>query len=181
MAVSYRVASRYAKSLLSLAEEKKMLETINDDMETFLGVCETSRDFVVMLESPILYIDQKKAVVKKIFEGKVSDLTLKFFEIIIAKNRSNALEGIAKEVVNEYNVRKGIQTAVVRTATPLSDSLKGEFSKIVGEALGKKIDLSESVEEDLIGGYILRVSDKQVDQSVKSGLNKLKRNFRSNK
>lgn len=179
MAVSIRLSSRYAKSLLSLAKEENKLEEVYNDMELLLNVCENNRDFDLMLLSPILYSHQKKAVVQKVFEGKVSDLTMKFFNLIISKNRAAALEGIAKEVVNEYHQIKGIQRAEVKTALPLSAALRKEFTSKVGEALGKTIDLTETVEEDLIGGYILRVADKQIDQSVKSGLYNLKRKFSS--
>lgn len=179
MAVSHRVASRYAKSLLSLAAEQKVVDAVKADMDTFLSVCANSRDFVVMLESPVIYIDSKRKIIDKIFQGKLNDLSMKFIDIVVKKHRADGLESIAQEVVAQYNAIQGVESAVVRTAIPLNKGMKGEFEKALGEAIGKKIDLSEKVEEELIGGYILRVNDKQVDQSVKSGLNKLRRNFSS--
>ncbi len=178
MAVSYRVASRYAKSITELAQEKKALDHLKGDMELFVKICEDNRDFQLMLESPIINHDKKRHILNMIFKGKVHELTLAFFDIITRKNRESDLYGIAKQILVKYNELKGIQAAEIRTAIPLSAGLKKEFSDIVSKAVGKDVILSEEVNEDLIGGYILRVEDKQIDNSIKSSIEQLRYKFK---
>lgn len=180
MAVSYRVASRYAKSLTELAQEKSLLDNVHADMLLFVDVYDKNRDFQLMLESPIINHGKKLNILETLFKKNVSDLTMSFFTIITKKNRERDLYGIAKQVLVKYNEIKGIQTAEVKTAVALPDGLKKEFSDIVSKAIGKEVDLQETVNEDLIGGYILRVEDKQIDNSVKSNLQKLRHKFDGN-
>lgn len=175
MAVSKRVASRYARSIIGLAEERKVLEEIKNDFSAFLKVSSDSSDFRIFLKSPIISHHKKQAILESIFSGKVNELTLSFFKLITGKNREADLIGIAKEVINQYNHKQGIQEATITTTIPLSDELRGKVTSIVNKATGMKdVRLQENVNEELIAGYVLRVEDKQIDSSVKTLLNKAK-------
>jgi len=175
-----RVASRYAKSLIDLAQEKGCLDEVHADMLSFSKVCSENRELVSLFNSPIVKSTKKLNVLNAIFSGKVNALTLAFFKIITQKGREQALPAIAAEVCAQYNELKGIQQAVVITATPLNDELRNEFKQLVVKSTGKSVDLTEKVDKDLIGGYILRIADKQIDESIKSKLNNIKVKFSSN-
>lgn len=75
----YRIASRYAKSLLGLAVEKKVLEEVKDDMKLLLEVSSENRDLALMLKSPVIGHSKKLVVLNMIFKGKVNDMTMSFF------------------------------------------------------------------------------------------------------
>jgi F-type H+-transporting ATPase subunit delta len=175
-----RVASRYAKSVIDLAIEKGCLDEVHTDMLSFATVCNENRELVALLKSPIVKSDKKFNVLNSIFNGKVNALTLAFFKIITQKGREQVLPSIAEEVHHQFNILKGIQQAQVITASPLNEELRNEFKKLVVGATGKTVDLTETVDQDLIGGYILRIADKQIDESIKSKLNKIKVKFSSN-
>lgn len=177
----YRVASRYAKSLLELAEEKGVLENIYSDMKQFSKVCKDSREFVLMLSNPIIKHDKKNAILKGIFKGKVHDITLALFDIITRKNRESILPELAKAFLAQYNVRKGIEEAKVTTAVALSDDLRKEMITLVKKISGKnEVELQEVVDKDMIGGYILKVGDRQIDDSLRSKIKDLEYNFSQN-
>ncbi len=169
-----KVAKRYAKSLLDLAKERGELEAINNDMKLLAQVCEGSHDLRVLLSSPIINGDKKLMVLKKVFSGKVSTLSMSFFEIITHKGREGQLEGIAKEYIRILKEYKGIQTAIVTSAIGLDDKLRSEVYKIIKESLNSEIELIEKVNKDLIGGFILRVGDKQYDASISRDLRLMK-------
>lgn len=175
MAVAYSVANRYAKSLITLADEQGKLDAVKADMELFGSICASNQDFVLMLKSPIVSKDKKKEILSAIFSGKISDISVSFFELITKKNRADDLIGIAKELVNQYNIKKGIKRAVVKTAVALSAAQKKSFEEVVAKATSSSVELEEEVNEELIGGYILRVEDKQIDATVKSQLSKVKK------
>src|SRR5206468_2139380 len=100
---------------------------------------------------------------------------LAFFEIITRKGREPQLEGIAKEVVRLYKEYKGIQTAVVTSSVGLDEKLRSDVYKIISESLNSEIELVEKVDKNLIGGFVLRVGDKQFDASISSELRNLRR------
>ncbi len=176
----YRIASRYAKSLLDLAVEKGQLEEVNNDMMMFSHVVEENRDLLLMLKSPIITPDKKLAILNKLFEGKVNDLTLAIFRILTKKHREGYLGLIAEEFHHQYNTNKGIEEATVTTTFALSDAMRSEFEGVVKNISNKEVELTEVVDESLIGGFILKIGDRQVDDSVNSKLKALRVEFTKN-
>lgn len=178
MAVSQRVAFRYAKALIDLAQEKNLLEVIKGDLSLLATVAEENRDFVLMLNSPLISGDKKLSVLNSIFSGKVNELTTNFFGLITKKGREADLLGIAEGYMTQYNVIEGITKAKVTTAISLDASSKATIEALVTKATGNsKVIIEEQLDKDLIGGYVLSVEDKQLDASIKSMLQKAKNQF----
>lgn len=175
-----RVASRYAKSLLELAVEKGVLEEVHFDMQLFKETVESNRELEMLLKNPIVRNDKKHAVIKAIFGPRVNEMTNAFFRIISQKNRENNLLAIAKEFHARYNEHKGIVSAEVTTTFPISPEMHQEFVGIVEQITGKVVELHEKVDKDLIGGYVLRIGDRQIDESISTRLSELKSEFTHN-
>ena len=175
-----RVASRYAKSLIELAQERGVLEQVKEDMKLFSKTATQNRDFHLLLRNPIVKSDKKLAVINGVFKGKVNELTLAFFNIVARKSRESLLEFIAAEFETQYNEYKGIQKAKVTSAVPLTPGLREELGQRLVAQTGKTVELEELIDPSLIGGFVLRVGDKQIDSSVKYSLLKLKNNFKDN-
>ncbi len=168
------VAARYAKSLIELAKEKNVLEVVYQDMRLFKDTADKNRGLMLALKSPIVRHEKKLAILKALFKDRVNDVSYSIFTIITKKNRESILDAIAEEFIVSYNLSQGIQKATVITTTPLTDELRAEFVKIVAGTTGKTIQLEEKVDPNLIGGYVLRVNDRQLDASLRSRLNELK-------
>ncbi len=163
--------------LLELATEQGALEKVRADVQMLLDSIAGSRDLLLMLRSPVIQHLKKGAVLQKIFEGKVQDLTMKFIRIVAAKGRENLLPEIAEEFIRLYNDQSGLQEAVVTTAFPIDKGIRGEFEKLVGDYSGKKAVLEEVVDESIIGGYTLLMGDRKIDASVTGKLKELKLKF----
>lgn len=171
------VASRYAKSLIELAKEKNVLDAVFQDMKLFKDTVDNNRSLMLALKSPVVRHEKKLGILKALFQDKVNPVTFAIFNIITKKNRESILDSIADEFIVAYNNFKGIQKAVVTTTTPLDETLKAEISKMVASSTGKTIELEEKIDPSLIGGYVLRVNDRQIDASIKNKLNQLKLEF----
>ncbi len=172
-----RVASRYAKSLLDLALEKGVLDEVYKDMVLFSTICQQNRDFVLMLKNPIINHHKKKTILYSLFKGKVNPATMSIFDVITRKNREAFLPAIATEFAEMYRKEKGIDKVTVITTFPLTEELRQRFKKTIAEKTGRKVDLTEKVDPSLIGGFILKIGDKQMDNSVKSKLKSLMYEF----
>jgi len=173
-----KVASRYAKSIIDLSIENNALESAYNDMVLFEKVVDETPELEAILSNPIVPLDKKLGILNGIFGDKVSKLTLTFFKVVVNKGRSAILFATSKQFVQQYNLIKGIVTADVTTATALSTSAKEEIISIVKRELGaNQVIVNEKINEKLIGGFILKVGDKQFDASIASGLSKLKKEF----
>lgn len=176
-----RVASRYVKSLLGLAVEQGALEAVHKDMLLFSKVLKENRDFSVMIKSPVIRHEKKRAILEKIFSGKVDKLTLAIMDILTKKNREPLLPSIASEFHNAYNTYKGIGKAYITTTVPMDSELRQAVEEIVKKlSKTKQVEIEAKVDKDLIGGFILNVGDQQIDASIKSKLKSLEVRFSEN-
>ena len=177
----YRAASRYVRSLLGLSQEQGALDEVHRDMQLIANTCDENYELVVMLRSPVIRHDKKKAILEKLFKGKVHNLTLAIIGIITRKNREALLPTIAREFHNSFNDFKGIQKATITSTIALDQEMRTEVERIVKKLSDKKIiELEEKVNEELIGGFVLNVGDKQIDASISNKLKALKVLFKQN-
>jgi F-type H+-transporting ATPase subunit delta len=172
-----KVASRYAKSLIDLALEQNALEEIKVDMQFFVDTLKANPILQAVVKNPIIPLGKKNSVLKAVFGDKIHKVTLAFLKIVVDKGRSNIIFGTAKEFLNEYNQYKNIVTAKVVSAVALTEATKKEIIAKVKASTGGEVILKETVDANLIGGFILTVGDQQFDSSISSSLNRVKKEF----
>ena len=173
-----KAASRYAKSLIDLSTEQNALEEIKNDVVLLEQVIGDSSELEAILRNPIVPLDKKAGILIDTFGNKVHVVTNAFLKLLVKKGRSGLLFGIAKSFITQYNQIKGIVTAQVTSATELTEANRAEIVAIVKREMGaNQVLIKEKINADLIGGFILKVGDRQFDASISSGLNKLKKEF----
>lgn len=171
---SFRLASRYSKSLLQLAQERNALETVYTEILGIHALVVNSRELKLFLKSPIILADKKLSVLKKIFDGKVSELTYKFLELLVKKGRESYIPEITASFIEQYKTLKHITTVTLTSATKLDKvTVDSIVSTLKTQAKLSEIDLKEEVDESLIGGFVLQYDDKQIDTSVIRNLRQL--------
>lgn len=176
-----RLAHRYAKSLLDLAIEKKQVEQVYDDMLEFDKAL-LNYDLLLMFKNPIIKSDKKLAIVKAIFKDHFEPITNGFINLIIKKHREFYLPEIVREFVAQYKELKQIATATLITASPADEQIIAKVKKIVLEQTGmQKVEIACSVDESLIGGFVLTFGDKQYDCSLADKLFTMRKSFEENK
>lgn len=178
---SARVASRYVRSLLGLAVDQNALEEVHADMLMFDRVCDSNRDFLVMMRSPVIKHELKRDILEKLFKNRVHSLTWAILDIITRKNRESLLPSIADNFHKAYNEYHGIGFASVISTIPLDAKLREEINAVARKLSNRsKTELIEKTDASLIGGFILNVGDKQIDASIASKLRELKLSFSYN-
>lgn len=173
-----RIAGRYAKSLLDLAKERNEVDAVLKDMQ-YIKAALKSRDLYLMIKSPIISADKKQSIFRKLFKGKIQQMTGSFFEIMTRKGRENHLPEIVDAFIEQYKTYKQISTVIIKTAVPLSDSALNTIKeKLVSSPDTKKnLELELKVDPSLIGGFTLEFEGKQYDSSIASKLKELRKQF----
>lgn len=169
------VANRYAKSLMELAIESKQLDAVRGDMKTIEQVCAQNREFELFLNSPVIKTDKKIVVLNTLFKGKISDLTLSFLNLITSKHRESFIHAIAAAFDEQYKTNKNIFTAVVTSASGLDAATKLKVTELIKSQMNGEVELREKIDPNTIGGFILRIGDKQIDKTVARQLSNLKK------
>lgn len=176
-----RISSRYAKSLLALSNEKSKTNEVFADMELISSTIAENRDLKVLLLSPVIKPDTKLKVLNAIFASKISDISKLFVELLTKKGREGMLGEIADAYVAQVKEFKNIVSAHVVSAIALDNETRETIKRLATQlAQGKSIELTEKVNADLIGGFILQVGDHRVDASVSGEIKNLKREFEKN-
>ena len=86
-----RLATRYAKSLITLAIERNVLEATYKDIQFLQSVSKANREFALVLKSPIIAPDKKVAILESVTKGNISELTASFIKLLIKKGRETNL------------------------------------------------------------------------------------------
>ena len=176
-----RLAQRYAKSLIDLVAEMNQLDPVHDDIMLLHAICTQSREFVLMLKSPIINADKKNKIINAVTKNKISKITQTFIKLLCSKNRESLLPEIISSFIEQYNKIKGIHKVKLTTATPVTEEIKNSFiHKIESGASIKNIELETSVNEKLIGGFVLEMEGKLIDASILRDLNDVKKQFANN-
>jgi len=176
--MSSKAGARYAKSLIDLSTEQSALEAIKNDMLFFEEVVDANSELEAILKNPIVPLDKKAGILNDIFGKNVHQITNSFLKLVVNKGRSAILFDTAKQFISQYNTIKGIVTAEVTSAIALTEANKLEIVSLVKKELGaNEVIIKEKVDDKLIGGFIIKVGDKQFDASISGGLHKLKKEF----
>jgi F-type H+-transporting ATPase subunit delta len=176
-----RVASRYAKSLLDLAIEKGQLEQVYSDMTYLQRLTKESREFLSLLRSPVVKAETKNKALAAVTQGKVSDLTAAFVNLMVNKARESALPEIITSFIKQYKDKKGIQIIKLTTAVPMTEAVKNAIILQVKKTQQiQNLELEEVVDPNIIGGFVLQAGDKLVDASVSYDLKNISRQFENN-
>lgn len=174
------VSNRYAKALFELALEMKILEPIYHDNLLIQNVCRQNHDFVTMLRSPVIKDRKKLSILREIFEKKIHELTFKFMAIITKNSREGLLAEIAKQFIDIYKEYKNIVPAHLSTAAPIDDETRKMIISLLEDRTNTTIELTEEIHDELIGGFVLNMQDKQYDASVLKQIKNLKKDFKVN-
>ena len=178
--IASKITSRYAKALIDLAKDQNALDSCLNDMELLKNSCVTNYKLQLLLKSPIINSDKKWGILELIFKSKVSELSMLFIQILTKKKREFLLPQIAENFIQLYKAQKNIAVANVITATPLNDTLRKKIIEFIGAENKMKIELTEEVDESILGGAIVKIGDKQIDGSVKRNLKNLKKAYSEN-
>ncbi|EIJ38385.1 ATP synthase F1 subunit delta [Galbibacter orientalis] len=174
-----RAGERYAKAVLDLAQEQKVLDVVSADMKDIFNTINGSDELKDLLQSPVIKLSDKRAVLKEIFSG-VHAVSTGLIDMLVDNNRVGLLKIIAEKYIILHDKLRGEELAIVTTAVPLSEELEKKVLAKVKELTGNNATIENKIDESIIGGFILRVGDLQYNASIANQLNNLKRDLHNN-
>ncbi len=169
-----KISVRYAKALFQAAQEAKVLPEVMQDIKLIMKVYALA-DFRAVLDSPIVKTSDKKQVTKKLFDGKLSALSMNFIDLMLTNKRESHLPHIARNFKSLFKKDQGILSAEIVLSEPADKAQIEKFRVLLKEVYRSEIELEDSIKPEILGGFILRVEDEQFDASVSSGLAKIKK------
>ena len=175
MSVSSGLSGRYAKAIYELAEEKKILTKIVDDFVSLKKLLEESDSLSNLIKSPaVSKSDKQNSILKILNKAKAQKLTIKFFGTLANNGRLTLIKEVIDDFLSEVSRINDEVNAEVTSSFKLDQDQEKKVVAAISEATGyKKIILSANVDQSLIGGLIVKIGSKMIDNSLKTKLNRL--------
>jgi len=171
---------RYAKSLLTLALEKGVDEAVLADMQLVVTTVSENVELRSMLKSPIVKSEKKNEILNLIFGSKVNALTVSFIKMATENGRENILGMIANSYILAHKKHNNIAMIEVTSAIALDQAQKDKILKLVASHGVANAEMTEKIDPSLIGGFIVRFGDQQIDASILRKFNNLKHELVNN-
>lgn len=171
---STRAAIRYAKAILDLSNPKGVAEVVNNDMKLIASTINGNLELSTFIQNPTTKVEVKEKALLEVFAG-INAVTQGLFHLLFENKRFEILEAIALEYSKLSDIMNGIEVAKVTTAIPMDAALEAKVLAKIATLSDKKITIENTVDASIIGGFILRIGDKQYNASVANRLQALKR------
>jgi F-type H+-transporting ATPase subunit delta len=174
---SSRISVRYARAIFNSAIENKILNEVYQDMMFISEICKVP-EMKELLASPIIVPTKKKDILHKVTENNLQKISLSLLEMVVMKGRENYLPAIAREFIRETKEYKGITESVLTTAVKVDDKIKKQVIDLIAGLFKTKVELKETVDKDIIGGFVLRIEDSYIDASIRNKLRKIEKELK---
>lgn len=171
------LARTYAQALFEAAERaggRERIESLAGELEEILELARSDRAFDEFLRSRILPTADRKRSLTRIFEGRVSELALRFLLVLNDKGRLGRLGSIASAYDQIVQERFGRVEVDVFTSTPIDREQLDAIARRLQGALGKEPVLHPYVDERMLGGLRLQIGDQLIDASVATQLRRIR-------
>ena len=169
------ISDRYASALYDLSSEKKYIDEILNDFDVIENIMNESSELRHVIRSPLVNSEEKLNILLKIFAGlNFNNLTTTFLKVLDYNKRISNLSSIILQFKKINSERRGDVAANVISATELSEDEKNNITNQLKHTLGEKLSLNFGVDQDIIGGLIVKVGSKMIDTSIANKINKLK-------
>ena len=174
------LSKRYATAIFDLAVELNILEEVNADLILVKKVFRENRELDVIVSNPTINAHKKIVILDKIFEASTQKLTIKFIKLITLKGREQYIPHICDAFYDIYKDYKNILSVKLTTPLKADKKIADGIAKKLKEATSKNIELTENIDKEIIGGFVINFEDYKYDASIINQLNRLKKSFSDN-
>ena len=168
------LADRYAAALFELADERKELDAVANDLRSLRAMLRDSADLRRLIRSPVLSRDdQGKAIASLAQAAQVSPLSRNFLGLLAHNRRLFALPEMIEGYLRRLATARGEVTAQVTSAQELTPQQREAVNEQLRKAVGRKVAVDVEIDPSLLGGLVVRVGSRMVDASIRSKLSRL--------
>lgn len=172
------ISVRYARALLKASNQEKQSEQVYADMQTLAAEYINVPELSVTIANPMLSGEQKEALLLTATGSTKCDLTRRFIQLVLKEGRAGIMQFIANSFVTLYREQNNLIQAKLSTAAALTPETEAKLRKLVESKTNGTVEFSASVDEDLIGGFVLEYDTYRLDASVKRQLSTILSNLK---
>jgi F-type H+-transporting ATPase subunit delta len=168
------IARVYARSLFEVAQEHSKLDEVREQLGQFADALQDNRELQVFFFSPYFSTEEKKEGLGKLLDG-ADDAVLNFLELLVEKHRTPAIFRIRNAFETLWERENKLLGVEITSAIELDDEIARRIGDQIGEQTGQRVELTKTVDPDILGGLVLRVGNSILDASIRNRLDNLRK------
>ena len=168
------IAEVYARSLFEVAKAHDSIDEIHDQLAEFADALDGNRDLQVFFFSPYFSSEEKKDGIGKLVED-ADERFVRFLELLAERHRMPAVFRIRREFDSLWAEERKLLTVTITSAVELDKSTVKRIGDEIQERTGRRIELTTSVDPDVIGGLAMQVGNMIMDATIRSRLERLRK------
>jgi F-type H+-transporting ATPase subunit delta len=169
------IARVYARSLFEVAKEQDTLDEVREQLGEIADAVSGDRELQVFFFSPYFSTEEKKDGLRKVIEG-ADPAVLNFLELLVEKHRMPALFRIRRVYDELWEHENKLLPVEITSAVELDEEIARRIGDQIGQQTGQRVELTKTVDPDIIGGLVLRVGNSILDASIRTRLETLRTN-----
>ena len=168
------IAEVYGRSLFEVASEHDKTDELREQLGQFADALQENRDLAIFFFSPYFSTQEKKDALKGLLDG-ADETFVNFLELLIEKHRTPVIFRIRSVYDSLWERAHHVLPVQIATAIELDEDVTRKLGDRIAETTGQKIELTASVDPDILGGIVLRVGNSILDASIRNRLEKLRK------
>ena len=169
------ISDRYSSALYDLAVEKKVVDSVLENLTSIKKLIDTNKELTLLILSPLISSKDKLEILLKLtLSINLNELTIIFLKVISNNKRFASLSLVISQFIHINSVKRGNILADITSADLLSDEQRLDIKEQLKTILGEKLSLNFKIDKKIIGGLIVKVGSKMIDASLSNKINKLK-------
>jgi F-type H+-transporting ATPase subunit delta len=168
------IAQVYARALFEVGKERGDLDDVREQIAQFADALEAERGLQTFFFSPYFSTDEKKDGLHKAIDG-ADDAVMNFLELLVEKHRMPAIFRIRRELDRMWREENKMLPVQLTSAIELDAETVEDLGRTIGERTGRKVDVTATVNPDILGGIVLRVGNSILDASIRNRLESLRK------
>jgi len=167
------VAEVYARALFEAAKDRDVLDPVHEQLGQFADALDQNRELAQFFFSPYFSVEEKKEALHRAVEG-AEPTFMNFLEALLERHRMPVIFRIRSRFEQLWEEEHKLLPVEVTSAVPLDERTVNSIGDTIGKQLGRTIELSSSVDPEILGGVVLRVGNFVLDASIRNRLEKLR-------
>jgi F-type H+-transporting ATPase subunit delta len=167
------VAAVYTRALFEAAKDRGVLDEVHEQLGQFADALDGNRDLARFFFSPYFSVDEKKDALHRAVEG-AEPIFMNFLEALLERHRMPVIFRVRTLLERFWEEEHKLLPVEVTSAVALDENTVSSIGESIGKQLGRTVELSSSVDPEIIGGVVLRVGNFVLDASIRNRLEKLR-------
>jgi F-type H+-transporting ATPase subunit delta len=168
------IAQVYARSLFEVAKERDRLDEVREQLGTFADAMQDNRELQLFFFSPYFSTEEKKGGLERVVQGE-DDIVRNFLELLLENHRMPVIFRVRRELDRLWEEEHRLLPVEITSAVELDDAVAKRIGDEIGRQTGRQVELTSTVNPDVIGGIVLRVGNSVLDASIRTRLESLRK------